>query len=262
MKKCKNENCEKIISDKQKYCSYTCRNIFVNKNLRDYTKVKNTFFGLFEKKYYNNPKKCLKCNGIIPYEKKRNKFCSHSCASSISNTIRQRKPASEIFKTKMSLIAKERVKKTLNQHYCKNCGEIIFSLRKRSFCDNKCRKEFNKKNTDAFQQYKQKCLFTFKLNDYSEEFDFDLIKKYGWYKPKNRGNNISGVSRDHKLSIKEGFNKNIDPKIISHPANCELLVHSKNIAKNKNSSISLEELLIAIEKWNVKYKDNTQLWVK
>jgi predicted nucleic acid-binding Zn ribbon protein len=262
MKKCKNENCEKIIPDKQKYCSYTCRNIFVNKNLRDYTKVKNTFFNFFEKKYYENPIFCLKCNGIIPYKKKRNKYCSHSCASSISNTKRQRKPVSEDFRRKISFLVKEKAKERLKEYCCKNCNISIFSFRKRIFCSNVCRIQFNKKNTDAFQQYKQKCLFTFKLNDYSEEFDFDLIKKYGWYKPKNRGNNINGVSRDHKLSIKEGFNKNIDPKIISHPANCELLIHSKNIAKNKNSSISLEELLIAIEKWNVKYKDNTQLWVK
>ncbi len=36
MKKCKNIECEKLIDDKRMYCSLKCRNIYVNKNLRNY----------------------------------------------------------------------------------------------------------------------------------------------------------------------------------------------------------------------------------
>lgn len=39
-----------------------------------------------EKKYYNNPFKCKKCNKIIPFEKKFNIFCNRKCSGSY-NTI-------------------------------------------------------------------------------------------------------------------------------------------------------------------------------
>ena len=54
--------------------------------------------------------------------------------------------------------------------------------------------------------------------------------------------------------IKEGFLNKIDPKIISHPANCQLLLHKDNIKKYINSSITLNELYQRIIKWNDKYK--------
>ena len=64
---------------------------------------------------------------------------------------------------------------------------------------------------------------------------------------------MGGVSRDHIYSVNEGFKNKVDPKIISHPANCRLMVHSENISKNKKSDITIEELLIKIDNWNKKY---------
>lgn len=40
------------------------------------------------KKYYLNPKKCQECEISIPYEKKENKFCSHSCSAKFTNKNR------------------------------------------------------------------------------------------------------------------------------------------------------------------------------
>jgi hypothetical protein len=80
-----------------------------------------------------------------------------------------------------------------------------------------------------------------------------LIRKYGWYKAKNKGNNLNGVSRDHMYSVMEGYRNNVDPSIISHPANCRLIRHNDNISKLDGSTITLEELLDRIEKWNKKY---------
>ena len=98
------------------------------------------------------------------------------------------------------------------------------------------------------------CQFKFSLNEYPDKFDFDLVKKYGWYSAKNRGNNLNGVSRDHMFSIKEGFLQNIDPKIISHPANCQLLRHEDNFHKKGcKCSITLEELQKRINDWDKKY---------
>jgi hypothetical protein len=62
--------------------------------------------------------------------------------------------------------------------------------------------------------------------------------------PTNKNNNLGGVSRDHMFSVREGFEMGIDTKIISHPANCRLMVHTENISKNKKSILTIEELLI------------------
>ena len=80
-----------------------------------------------------------------------------------------------------------------------------------------------------------------------------LIEKYGWYKAKNRGDNLNGVSRDHMLSVNEGFNMKIDPYLISHPANCKLMVHTDNVSKHKKSSITKEDLIERINSWDKKY---------
>lgn len=106
---------------------------------------------------------------------------------------------------------------------------------------------------NSLVRYRMDCKFNFNLADYKEEFDFKLVKEYGWYSPSNKKNNLGGVSRDHMFSIREGFEMNIDPKILSHPANCQLLIHSKNISKHRKSSITLEELLTKIEEFDKKY---------
>ena len=104
-----------------------------------------------------------------------------------------------------------------------------------------------------YVKYRSKCEFTFSLNDYPDKFDFTLIEIHGWYKAKNRGNIPNGVNRDHMYSVKEGYDNNIEPYIISHPANCQLLLHRDNVKKNIKCCITLDELLERIEKWNNKY---------
>lgn len=74
---------------------------------------------------------------------------------------------------------------------------------------------------------------------------YGLLEKYGMYSKKNP----NGVVRDHRVSVNYGYKNNIDPKIISHPANCEFLQHKDNARKTFTNSISLEELLVDIEKW-------------
>lgn len=111
-------------------------------------------------------------------------------------------------------------------------------------------------NRESFKYYQIQCAFTFALKDYPDEFDFGLIEKYGWYSPKNSNKpNLAGVSRDHMVSIKWGWENKVDPKIISHPANCKLVLQPKNASKHTDCSIAYEELLERIEAWNKKYGD-------
>jgi len=268
--KCKNTECQNETIGKRVYCSLTCRNIFVNKHLRDYDKVSDTFQQKKkekEEKYLENPNFCNQCKCILSFERKNNQFCSHSCSAKSSNGTRDYDWGSKI---------SEGVKRYINKNgyfgalliksknggrpinpiekNCPNCNNIF--NKKSKYCNNSCRREFERKNMDEYQKYRMDTNFKFNLKDYSDEFDFTLVKEYGWYSPTNKNNNLDGVSRDHIFSVREGFEKGIDPKIISHPANCRLMIHTENISKNKKSFITIEELLDRIEKFEQKYKNN------
>jgi hypothetical protein len=135
---------------------------------------------------------------------------------------------------------------------CLNCDKPISyeDRNKRKYCNKECLKIHRRKDKDEYLIYKSDASFKFSLNDYPDKFDFSLIEKHGWYSPSNsKKPNINGVSRDHMISIKDGFRFGIDPKLIAHPANCKLMVHSENISKNKNSSITIEELIERINNW-------------
>ena len=126
-------------------------------------------------------------------------------------------------------------------HHCGNFG-VLYHGR---YCIS-CKKEY-------YTLYLNSCQFTFNVFDYPDYFDLDLVKQYGWYTASNRGTNIHGINRDHMFSINDGYKNNIDSKIISHPANCKLMIHSINIQKHSKSSITLEELKNKIQEFNNKY---------
>lgn len=244
---CKNLDCNNETKGKNVYCSYQCRNVYVNKHLRDYSKngegVSNPFKAKYTPKSCNNPN----CENLISYIKRNNQYCCASCATSHSNLNRNKEVYDKISKTHLA-------KDSCKYIYCKNCNKKLKAKLRKIYCDSECRRMFTQKDMDQYKAYRQNALFKFKLNDYPEEFEFDLIKVHGWYKPVNKGNNLSGVSRDHMLSVREGYDKGIDPKLLAHPANCRLMIHNQNISKNKKSIITEDELNERIYLWNLKYK--------
>jgi len=260
--KCKNIDCKNDTTGKRIYCSLTCRNIFVNKYLRNYDKVSYTFQQKKKEKqdkYLENPKKCINCNNDIPYDQRKNTYCNRSCAASYNNSIRDVTWGDNIKKGIHNYLIKNgiREKDKIGKYEisCKGCGDIFENSRNDiRYCSSDCRREFKRKNMDEYQKYRNDCNFNFNLADYENEFDFTLVYEYGWYSPTNKNNNLGGVSRDHMFSVREGFEKDIDPKIISHPANCRLMIHSENISKNKKSIITIEELLERIKEFNKKYE--------
>lgn len=135
---------------------------------------------------------------------------------------------------------------------CPECN-IKFKHLLNKFCSNKCAINNRRVDNGSLKSYRNQCKFKFSLNEFNDEFDFSLIDNYGWYKAKNNGDNPDGVSRDHCLSVRYGFDNNIDPLIISHPANCQLVTQRENASKGSKCSITLEELLEKIEAWNNKY---------
>ena len=191
---------------------------------------------------------CSICDKPIDIEyregkKKAKYFCSRSCANS-------RGPRSKETKAKIS----EALKKTKIAKQCLYCGdEFIPKKPQQKYCSNKCGGASQRRTDDNLITYRRRASFDFNLADYPEEFNFDLIEEHGWYSAANRGNNLNGVSRDHMVSVKFGYENNIDPNIIGHPANCRLMRHNDNVSKYEGCSITLKELKVRIQKWNNKY---------
>jgi len=139
--------------------------------------------------------------------KREKRFCSRSCANIRTFTEEQNKSKGR--KGKQGFIGK------LNPNWkggikynCSNCGTEIGTT-KSGLCRLCLNGDISEKN-----KYHNKCQFKFNLATYPNEFNFTLIEEHGWYKAKNHGDNPNGVSRDHIVSVKYGFDNNIDLIII------------------------------------------------
>lgn len=219
----------------------------------------NNFVKKLKKRETTNNKitvilKCQKCGknyeltlSKTDYDKgEYRKHCSRACANARKHT--------EESKLNISNKIKSYYKNKIKHYYCEICGKEL--NRKKKTCSTECYKQLrqNRSNRSEKQKYRSQCNFKFNIEDYKNEFDLNLVEQYGWYSPTDSKNpNLNGVSKDHMVSVNYGFEHNIDPKIISHPANCKLLKHTDNISKNKNCSITYEELLERIKLWDEKY---------
>ena len=196
---------------------------------------------------------CKAVTALDIKKKRFPRFCSSACAHA-------RKKPPEL-RERLSL--KLRHKKVENGklvpahiRYCKNCNSPIHSKsHKRSYCSDACRIEYrslhkNLKYTESYKNYRCACAFMFNLADYPEEFDFTLIRTYGWYDPQKNSN---GVSRDHLYSVSAGFKNKVPSSLLAHPANCKLVLHVDNQSKGGRCAISLDELKARIAAWTAKY---------
>lgn len=182
----------------------------------------------------------LNKDGSQRISKRENKFCSRSCANTRNHSKSTKKKISES------------TKKGKTKYYCDNCKKEKRNRGKYGLCRS-CSLEFRRLTMDSYQKYRLQCKFNFALSDYPDEFNFSLIKKNGWYKASNHGNNLNGISRDHIVSVFYGYQNNISSEIIKHPANCQLLMHNYNSSKHKKCDITIEELYDKIRTWNKKY---------
>lgn len=200
----------------------------------------------------------------LSFPSKDKYFCSKSCANSRTITLRHRKKTSE------TLSGREYIPNYEVTKQCEECGkEFKYNKsgrnRHKRFCCNSCKAKYTNRKRDsklrttrtAFRNYRLDCQFQFSLNDYPDEFDFNLIEQHGWYLPKNRGDNLNGVSRDHMVSVKFGFDNSIPSEYIRHPANCKLLLHNSNVSKGPKNSITYGQLLERIQNWNTKYNHSS-----
>lgn len=191
--------------------------------------------------------RCLKCNAVFIPTKKwgyTTAYCSRRCANS--------KIITDEHRTKVS----KTLTKPLISLSCENCNNVFIVNRrskKKRFCSINCIVKNREKNKSKFRIYSDMCKFKFNVVDFPDYFEIRLINEFGWYKPKNKGNNLNGISKDHLYSIKKGFENNIDPYFISHPANCKLIRHRDNQIKNTKCSITINELHNEVDIFNKKY---------
>lgn len=73
-----------------------------------------------QKAYYENPKLCKCCEAIIPYERRVNEFCGHSCSATFNNTGRVRKQKEEDFDVSKARKKRYRIYKARTR--CKTCN--------------------------------------------------------------------------------------------------------------------------------------------
>ena len=184
--------------------------------------------------------------------------CSSKCAHKLSTLNSDNEKRKENIKKAIDEFNIKNGSKQIEQiKKCKYCNNEYKTLRNSTFCSIKCARLYKSteqmKNKEPFERYKKLCEFKFGIINFPDEFNFNIIKENGWYEAANRGNNLNGVSRDHMYSCKEGFNNLIDPYLISHPANCNLILQSSNASKHSKCSISYNELINKVINWNNKY---------
>lgn len=202
---------------------------------------------------------CPKCSAE---HNKPGTFCSRKCANSrgprdenFKEKLRQKLTGSKLSPKHLASLPRgdnhhKRKNKNLEplvDTVCEFCKIKVFKYGKSKFCSKTCWMEHNKSLRSAWDNYKFTCKFTFNVFDYPNYFDLSLINEYGWYTASNRGNNLNGISRDHMISVRYGFENSIDPKIIAHPANCLLVRHKENQSKRTKCSLTLEQLLERIK---------------
>lgn len=261
---------------KGKYCSVACSTVSGTERLKFYGQSRN------KTKYNNyaeNLKHCAHCGISLNFEQRNNKFCSKSCSAHHNNSNRQPSSNSNA-KRRSTLIARHMQLYSQNPKQCVNCHRAIdYDSRKQEFCSKLCHQEHVQKNSTSqdittkfvrcvcartgevfysptwrkysnqaiyneLKLYRHACQFTFGIGDNFP--NANLLQTYGWYHPVS---NPGGVSRDHKFSVADGFRLGIDPSIMRHPANCELMIHKSNQHKLKKSSIDYSMLLEMIKLW-------------
>lgn len=199
-----------------------------------------------QKAYTNNPKFCEYCNVTLTYKQRKSRFCSHTCSATYNHNLKPKKP-----KKSRSI---KNLYCEITFHVCNITGLIYCSRNG----DGKIRRK-SPYTTTKKEKYYNDCKFKFNVYNYPKWFDLHLLENHGWYtcpgiKRKNEPKNITGISRDHIFPISLAFNIGIDPKIISHPANCNLITQLQNVSKGSKKIITINELMDNIFIFDILYK--------
>lgn len=223
---------------KQTFCNLQCKSAY-------YTKI--------------NTRLCEHCNNEFVKKHKEQNFCSKSCSNTytnlnrkhsdetkkkISNALSNKKFSPKCTSKKFHKLYKDENYSKLYFSSCLNCGFKGAYKNDIRYCK-KCQNEYSENGRTKYN-------FTFNVYKYPDLFDVKLLEEYGWYRTKGKNKNLSGLSRDHKVSVNEAKKYKYDSYYIKHPINCELMFHCENKSKGTNSSITYEELVKLVDEYDKK----------
>ena len=251
--------CQSEFESKNRFCSQKCRNTYISRSTAEKRNASNREIAAKKRvevalqecflEAQRVPLPCDTCGSLGKHSYGSQRFCSEKCARAFSTKEKRQEINEKVRKT-----FSEKQKSTPKVLQCKRCNKTFSSKKKTQFfCSKSCSNKTRGTVSKLTRKYKLLTTFRFSLNQFPDEFDFSLIEKHGWYKAVNRGNNLGGVSRDHRLAVMDGFKQRINPLLLAHPANCRLLVHSENVSKGCKSELTIEVLLERLSKWNAKY---------
>lgn len=113
-----------------------CHDNNSNRNkLKEFISENNIDTSHFKKKltkeeYEQNPKRCKQCGKIIPWEKRDNDFCNHSCSASFNNI--------GVIKNPEGVNGQNFIKKDIR--YCVTCGKQI-PTHNTKYCSLECQQK-------------------------------------------------------------------------------------------------------------------------
>lgn len=104
-------------------------------------------------------------------------------------------------------------------------------------------------NSTQVSNYRYKARFVIAATNIYHIKGYELLLEYGRYHPDC---NPTGVVKDHRISVKYGEENGICPSIIGHICNCEYLKMQDNVSKSDKCSLTLNDLLQKIDRFNKK----------
>lgn len=228
-------------------CSRKCHNGIINK--RDRSNDKHVLEATAREDEYNlNPKLCENCSIPLSYKAVKQwdgRFCSQSCGAIHSNNNRDSSSYEQqaitlrlnIDEFSTTRVAHWPVSSVIFK-YCKHCNNAFRSIHSREYCSYIC------KGLSSIKRYRIVCKFKISKTLYPQLFNIPLLTDYGWYRASNhpKGYNPNGATWDHLFRIEDGYRLGIDPTIMSHPANAEMISWMENISRKK-STITYDELI-------------------
>jgi hypothetical protein len=237
---CKNCNTTLRYKDrKNKFCSKSCAASFSNKTrvlngyqITDEHKIK-TSNTLKSKRSTLTSYTCKVCKSIH-YTKERKQQCCYN-----KKTIHQVRKITA-YETKTTPYAYS----TIKYCTCKICKCNFTSITQLQYCS-VCT------TTKVLQRSRYR--FKFNIFNYPDLFDIPKLIEVGFYSAGGKSGawNINGLSRDHRVSITDAITNGYDPYYISHPCNCELMVHSQNTRKHTKSSLSYSDLVYQVDQYDL-----------
>lgn len=103
--------------------------------------------------YNQSPNRCLNCSNVITYEKRRNKFCNHSCAGVYTNSKKdwdniKTGPIPKVYNTKNKNITKRLCLNKVSWE-CLHCKKehITSEHRAGKFCNRHCQGDYDYQQT-------------------------------------------------------------------------------------------------------------------